>query len=193
LTRGWDGLIDDLRVYNRLLSDGEVQALAVIAAPNLGPTVSAGTNQTVILPATANLNGTAIGNGNPPGPVTVAWSEVSGPGAIAFANSNALATTASFSAAGDYQLQLAASDGQVTTLASVTITAITRPNLGVQLLPGAFQLSWPANDGNWQLQYQTNSLGTNWQNIPGTITNPFVAPIDPTAGSVFYRLLFMNN
>jgi hyaluronate lyase len=193
LTRGWDGLIDDLRIYNRLLSDAEVQALALIAAPNLAPTVNAGTNQTVILPAPANLNGTATGHGNPPGPVTLAWSEASGPGTIAFANSNALATTASFSAAGNYQLQLAADDGQVTTLASVTVTAITPPNLGVLPLSGAFQLSWPANDGNWQLQYQTNSLGTNWQNIPGTITNPFVAPIDPAAGSVFYRLLLMNN
>ncbi len=193
LTRGWDGLIDDLRIYNRLLSDAEVQALAVVAAPNLAATVSAGTNQTVIWPAAANLSGTATGDGNPPGPVTVVWSEVSGPGTIAFANSNALATTASFSTAGNYQLQLAANDGQVTTVARVAVAAITQPNISVQLLPGAFQLSWPANDGNWQLQYQTNSLGTNWENIPGTVTNPFVAPVNPAAGSVFYRLLLMNN
>jgi hyaluronate lyase len=195
LTRGWDGLIDDLRIYNRLLSDAEVQSLAGVAAPNFAPTVSAGANQTVLWPAAANLNGTVTddGNPNPPGAVTVTWSEVSGPGTITFASSNALATTANFSAAGNYQLQLAANDGQVTTVSSVTVAAIIQPNLSFQLLSGALQLSWPASNGNWQLQSQTNLSATNWQNLPGTITNPFVAPIDPAAGSVFYRLLLMTN
>ena len=131
------------------------------------------------------------------GAVAITWSAVSGPGTITFGNSNALATTASFSVAGNYQLQLAANDGQVTTIGSVTVTAITRPNLSFQLLPGALQLAWPVNAGNWQLQYQTNlptgGLGTNWQNFPGPVTNPFVAPVDPTAGSVFYRLLWLGN
>jgi hyaluronate lyase len=198
LTRGWDGLIDDLRIYNRLLSDAEVQSLAG-TPPNFAPTVSAGTNLTVLWPAAANLNGNVAddGNPNPPGAVTATWSEVSGPGTVTFADSNVLATTASFSTAGSYQLQLAADDGQVTTAGSVTVAAITRPNLSFQLQPGAFQLSWPSDDGNWQLQYQTNSpgtgLGTNWQNLPGTTTNPFVAPVDPAAGSVFYRLLWLTN
>ena len=194
LTRGWDGLIDDLRIYNRLLSDAEVQSLANVP-PNLAPTVNAGTNQTILWPADANLNGTVTddGNPNPPGTVTVTWSEVSGPGTVTFANSNSVTTTANFSIAGNYHLQLAANDGQVTTISSVMVTAITPPNISFQLLSGALQFSWPTNDGNWQLQYQTNSLGTNWQNLPGPITNPFVAPIDPAAGSVFYRLLLMTN
>lgn len=193
LDRGWDGLIDDLRIYNRLLSDAEVQSLAMVAAPNLAPTVSAGVNQTVIWPATINLNGAVTDEGNPPGPTTVTWSEVSGPGMIAFANSNILATTASFSAAGNYQLQLAANDGQVTTVGSMLVAAITQPNLSFQLLPGALQLSWPPSYTNWQLQYQTNLSATGWQNLPGAITNPFVAPINPAAGSIFYRLLLLTN
>ena len=194
LTRGWDGLIDDLRIYNRLLSDAEVQSLAGTAIPsNFAPTVSAGTNQTIVWPATASLAGTVTDDGNPSGMVGATWSEVSGPGTVTFANSNAPVTTAGFSVAGSYQLQLAAYDGQVTTIDSVMVAVITRPNLSFQLLPGALQLSWPAGNGNWRLQYQTNSLGTNWQNLPGPITNPFVAPIDPADGSVFYRLLWMND
>lgn len=201
LTRGWDGLIDDLRIYNRLLNDIEVQSLAgeMAAPPNLAPTVSVGANQTVIWPAIVNLNGTVAddGNPNPPGAVMVTWSEVSGPGTITFANTNALTTTASFSAAGNYQLQLAASDGQVATVSSASVTAITPPNISFQLLSGAIQFSWPSNNGNWRLQYQTNlpatGLGTNWQNLPSMTTNPFVAPFNPAAGSVFYRLLLMTN
>ncbi len=198
LTRGWNGLIDDLRVYNRLLSDDEVQSLAGAAAPpNFAPMVSAGSNQAIVWPAVANLNGTVADDGNPAGAVVVTWSEISGPGTVTFASTNTLATTASFSVAGDYQLQLAANDGQITTVSSVMVTAIIRPNLSFQLLPGTLQLSWSANNGNWQLQYQTNStttgLGTNWQNLPGATTNPFVAPVDSASGSVFYRLILPNN
>jgi hypothetical protein len=199
LARGWDGLIDDLRIYNRLLSDAEVQTLATIGSQNLAPMVNAGASQAVVLPAAAALNGTVSDDGNPapPGAVTVAWSEVSGPGTVTFGNANAPATTANFSVTGSYQLQLSASDGQVTTVSTTTVTAITRPNLSIALLPGAFQLAWPTNDGNWQLQYQTNpittGLWTNWQTIPGTITNPFVAPIDPNAPTAFFRLLWLTN
>ena len=198
LTRGWDGLIDDLRIYNRLLSDGEVLSLAGAAAPpNFAPMVSAGPNQTIVWPAVASLNGTVVDDGNPSGAAVVTWSEVSGPGTVTFASFNALVTTASFSVAGNYQLQLAANDGQIIIVSSMTVVAVTRPNLSFQLLPDALQLSWPANNGNWQLQYQTNSittgLGTNWQNLPGAITNPFVAPIDPASGSVFYRLILPSN
>lgn len=192
LTRDWDGLIDDLRIYNRLLNDAEVQSLAVVP-PNLAPTVNAGANQTIIWPAAANLNGTVADDGNPSGAVTVTWSEISGPGTIIFANSNVVATTASFFVAGDYQLQLTADDGQVTTVSSTSVMAITPPNISFQLLPGAIQFSWPLNNGDWQLQYQTNLTETNWQNVPGPVTNPFVVPVDPAAGSVFYRLLLMTN
>jgi beta-galactosidase len=199
LARGWDGLIDDLRIYNRLLSDAEVQALASVGSQNLAPVVNAGANQTVVLPAAAALNGTVNDDGEPtpPGALSLAWSEVSGPGTVTFAAANAPATAANFSATGSYQLQLAANDGQVTTVSGLTLTVVTRPDLSFQLLPGAFQLSWPTNNGNWQLQYQTNpittGLWTNWQNVPGPLTNPFVAPIDPNAATAFYRLILMTN
>jgi beta-galactosidase len=198
LGRGWNGSIDDLRIYNRLLSDAEVGALALLAPPNLAPVVNAGASQTVIWPASANLNGSATDDGKPapPGAVTVAWSKVSGPGTVTFANSNALTTTVTFSAVGGYQLQLAANDGQVTTVSSLNMTVALPPNISIQHLSSALQLSWPTGGGNWQLQYQSNSpatgLSTNWQNMPGTITNPFLVPISPSAGSVFYRLFFTN-
>lgn len=197
LIRGWDGWIDDLRIYNRILSDAEMQTLAGVAAlPNLAPVVSAGANQTIAWPSLANLTGSVSDDNqpNPPSAVTLMWSKVSGPGAVVFANSNAMATAASFSALGDYQLQLTANDGQVTAVSSVTVTVVTRPNLSVQLLPGALQLSWPTNNGNWQLQYQTNSptvgLSGNWMPVPGSsgiATTNIV--IDPNQGAVFYRLI----
>ena len=194
LDRAWNGLIDDLRIYKRLLSDAEVQALASMPIANVAPAVSAGQDQTVDWPGAASLAGSVSDDGkpNPPGTVTTTWSEVSGPGTLTIANSNALATTAGFSAPGAYVLQLAVSDGQVQTVSAVTINAITRPILSVQLLSGALQLSWPG-DAAWRLQYQTNppdaGLGTNWVDVPGsTATNVMNLPIDPTVGNTFYRL-----
>ena len=72
---------------------------------------------------------------------------------ITFANSNALATTVSFSAVGSYQLQLAANDGQVTTVSSINVTVAAPPNISIQHLSSALQLSWPTGGGNWQLQF----------------------------------------
>jgi hypothetical protein len=196
--RGWGGPIDDLRLYNRLLSDSEVLVLASMPPTNLAPVVNAGVTQTVLWPAPASLSGSASDDGkpNPPGVLTTTWSEVSGPGAATFANSNTPATSVSFSAAGTYVLRLMADDGQVKTSSDITVIAATRPVIALQRLPGALQLSWPPSNGTWRLQTQTNplpiGLSSNWSFVPDPITNPYVVPIDPTVGSVFHRLIFTN-
>src|SRR2546427_12389551 len=85
--------------------------ITVNPPPNQAPTVSAGSNQTITLPASASLIGTAIDDGLPAGgTLTVTWSRFSGPGTVTFGNLNALSTTASFSLAGTYVLQLTATD-----------------------------------------------------------------------------------
>jgi beta-galactosidase len=197
LTRAWKGPVDDLRIYNRLLSDAEVQIVAT-PFPNLAPVVSAGAPQTVVWPAAANLNGTVTddGNPNPPGLVTLTWTQIAGPGTVTFVNSNAVATSATFSVGGTYVLRLIADDGQVATTSDTTVTVITRPLLAFQVLTNSLQLSWQTTGGNWRLQSQTNpvipGLGTNWSDVPGTVTNPFVVPLDPAVGSVWFRLLLGN-
>lgn len=89
---------------------------------NQAPVVSAGSAQTITLPATATLSGTATDDGLPNNTLTTAWSEISGPGAATFANAASLSTTASFPVAGSYVLKLTASDGALTSSATVTIT-----------------------------------------------------------------------
>jgi len=194
LTRAWSGDLSDLRVYNRILSGAEVRILASAASVNYAPSVSAGGNQTIIWPSAASLSGTLNNNGNP-ATVTTAWSKMSGPGAVAFGNAGALATTANFSAPGTYQLQLAANNGQAATVASLVVTAV-QPVISISQFSNAVQLSWPSNASNWMLQSQSNppaiGLGTNWMLIPGLVTNPFLVPIYSNAGSVFYRLKTTN-
>ncbi len=59
------------------------------------------------------LKATASDDGHPlvPGALTVAWTRVSGPGAVTFGNAATANTTAIFSADGAYVLRLTASDG----------------------------------------------------------------------------------
>jgi hypothetical protein len=65
-------------------------------------------DQEITLPNPAVLNGFVADDG----PVTTTWEKLSGPGTVTFDNPNAVDTTATFSAAGPYLLQLKADDGE---------------------------------------------------------------------------------
>jgi hypothetical protein len=52
-------------------------------------------------------------------------------------------------------------------------------------------LSWPADHTGWRLLTQTNSLTGSWRVVSGSqTTNKVSVPLDPNAGSVFYRLIY---
>src|SRR5205814_2289140 len=93
------------------------------SAVNQPATVNAGPNQTITLPASASLNGTAkIGRASCRERLKATWSKVSGPGTVTFVNVNTLTTTTSLTAAGTYVLRLAASDTALSSTANITIT-----------------------------------------------------------------------
>ncbi|HEX6921622.1 MAG TPA: hypothetical protein VF314_15500, partial [Actinomycetes bacterium] len=90
---------------------------------NSAPTVNAGPDQTITLPAGATLSGAASDDGLPTGStLTTTWSTVSGPGTVTFANPAAASTTATFSTSGSYVLRLTASDGTLSSSDDVTVT-----------------------------------------------------------------------
>ena len=94
-------------------------------ANNQPPAVSAGPDQTITLPATASLTGTASDDGKPSGTLTVAWSKFSGPGSVTFGAPGSLSTTAAFASAGTYVLRLTASDSLLSSSADVSVTALS--------------------------------------------------------------------
>jgi hypothetical protein len=95
---------------------------------NLPPTVLAGADQAIDMPAAASLAGIVGDDGLPPGGiVTSTWSMVSGPGTVTFADPHAAATTATFSAVGIYVLQLSATDGGLSATDDVTIVVNDAP------------------------------------------------------------------
>jgi uncharacterized repeat protein (TIGR01451 family) len=96
----------------------------IILTVNKAPVVNAGPDQTITLPDSAPLSGSATDDDipRPPGALTYTWSKVSGPGTVTFGNVHAATTTTSFSASGTYSLKLTASDSVFTGTDTVLVT-----------------------------------------------------------------------
>jgi uncharacterized protein YjiK len=119
--RGVDNNVDPSVVDGKLF---ELTAPALAGAVSTPPVVDAGPDQTVTLPAAIALGGRVSDDGapKPPGAVTATWSQVSGPGTVAFGNPRAPAGSATVAIAGVYTLRLTATDGEWTTVDDVTVT-----------------------------------------------------------------------
>ena len=166
-------------------------------APSTGPPVNnppfvdAGPNQTIALPASANLDGTVTDDGlpNPPGAVTSTWSKVSGPGTVTFGNVNAIDTTASFTAPGIYVLELAATDTELSSNDTVTITVNpvgtnqapsvnAGPDQSITLRASAALDGTVSDDG---LPGPLTTTWTKQSGPPGTVTFGNANAVDTTA------------
>jgi hypothetical protein len=87
--------------------------------------VDVGPDQTITLPDDAVLAGTVTDDGlPPPGVVRTIWSQLSGPGAVTFADASAVVTSARFSEFGTYVLRLRADDGELMASDEVTIVVL---------------------------------------------------------------------
>ena len=76
---------------------------------------------------------------------------------------------------------------------TLRVTSTIATNITAQATLGQVDLSWPTDHTGWRLQAQTNlprvGLTTNWVTVPGSPgTNHLVTAVDPSAGSVFFRL-----
>ena len=111
-------------------SDGALSSsddlLVTVHPVNQAPAVTAGADQTIDLPNSANLSGTASDDGYPLGSsLSVSWSKVSGDGNVLFASPTAAQTSASFSSSGIYVLRITATDGQLSASGELTVTVLS--------------------------------------------------------------------
>jgi hypothetical protein len=128
--------------------------------PNTGnrpPQVNAGTDQSVTasgFPVAINLNGSVTDDSlpNPPGFVTLTWSQVSGPGAVWFESSASPSTTVHLPGVGTYALRLTASDGELQTSSDLIVT-VTRTTSSVTLV---------AQGAIWKYRVTGVELPSNW-------------------------------
>jgi autotransporter-associated beta strand protein/T5SS/PEP-CTERM-associated repeat protein len=84
------------------------------------------------------------------------------------------------------------------TVKVVSVTTTTPPNITTSVTTDAggssLTIAWPADNMGYTLQVQSNpanvGLSTNWVDVAGSSsTNKVVVPINPAAGSTFYRLV----
>ncbi|MCC6161758.1 MAG: Ig-like domain-containing protein [Acidobacteria bacterium] len=172
------------------------RSISVVApsATNAAPTVNAGSDQAVTLPAAATLNGTANDDGLPAGStLALQWSQVSGPGTTTFGAPTSASTSATFSAAGTYVLRLTASDGELSANSTVTVTVTAAPpenaaptvDAGADqavTLPAAATLNGSANDDGLPAG---STLALQWSQVSGPGTTTFGAPTSASTSATF--------
>ncbi|MEK6280646.1 MAG: PKD domain-containing protein [Acidobacteriota bacterium] len=181
-------------------SDGAYTSFAevgVILTPqNQPPTANAGTDQSILLSQTAQLNGSAGDDGLATGTLTTTWSKVSGPGQVTFGNPNVTVTGAQFSTSGVYVLRLTANDSVLTASDDVTITVndnvapptaeITSPADGAELTEPTV-ITGSVSNGNWVLESSLNTedgadnqVWTVVSSGTGPVTNGSLGTLDTT-------------
>ncbi len=121
------GFIDGVLAYSNTVAVPWTLPPATTTASGGSGTLSVGISTTnpVTLPNLLQLTGTATDTSLPAGSSpSVAWSSVSGPGTVTFGNAQQTSTTAAFSTAGTYVLQLSASDAANSGSAQITIVVL---------------------------------------------------------------------
>jgi len=177
--------------------DGELtefDEVEITYKENSAPVVNAGTDATVGILDTTNLDGTVTDDGlpNPPAAVTTLWTKQSGPGTATFGNANAIDTSVTFSVTGTYVLRLTADDDEFSNYDEVTIEVVAGSlnsppvvNAGLDKI-----VTEPSNsvslDATVTDDGKPNPPGvvtTTWtkQSGPGTVTFGNIHNVDTTA------------
>ena len=177
--------------------DGELTStdtcVVTVQQPNQAPVVDAGPDVTTTVTSAAHLAGTVNDDGLPGGPLTIQWSQVSGPGQANFTSPTQPVTDVTFSAPGSYTLELSAFDGELwsTDTCVVTVLAVNQPpvvNAGPDLHTTITSLTKRlagnvADDG-----LPGGPLAVQWSQLSGPGLAIFTAPTQPVTDVVLVGL-----
>ena len=124
--RNFDGVLDEMRVYNRFITDEEARLLANDPDNNHAPVIEGPTNLIAKVGRPVALQSVAIDDGQPFGKaLTTGWSVVSGDAANAlFTDASVPGTTATFTKTGTYVIKLSASDSELQAAAFTLVTVL---------------------------------------------------------------------
>ncbi len=152
---GYDG--EDTFTYIAVVdveADQATVSITVEAILNQAPSVNAGQDQSLTLPSTLQLAGTASDDGLPssPGQVSYQWNMISGPGTVVFTSPGESNSEASFSLGGTYTLRLTASDGELQSSDDLQVTVLepigailTSPPTGTVIASSTVTFKWFGN------------------------------------------------
>ncbi|HSY17071.1 MAG TPA: Calx-beta domain-containing protein [Candidatus Acidoferrales bacterium] len=169
----WNGGIDDVRVFDQVLSAEEIQQMADYPVTNHAPVVDAGTDVSVQMGIPVTITGTVTDDGlpNPPAAVTNWWTYL-GTNDITITNPASLTNIFVFDTPGDYVFRLSAFDGQVTTFNDVTVTVLEPIFINIYASDGdASELGPDPGEFTVTRTGDTNSELTVYLTISGTASN----------------------
>jgi FtsP/CotA-like multicopper oxidase with cupredoxin domain len=135
---------------------------------NQAPVVSAGSDQTITLPASATLDGTMTDDGC--ATVSTTWTQESGPGTVTFGNANAVDTTVTFSTAGAYMLRLTAIDDAFTVYDEVQITVNPAPTNTTHIGDLDDTSTNPGNP-NWNARLRVTAHNNSHATVSGALVS----------------------
>ncbi|WNO08437.1 PKD domain-containing protein [Teredinibacter sp. KSP-S5-2] len=125
--------VDGSYVLRITASDTEFTAIDDITVtvnpepPNQPPVVSAGPDLGTSVNSATLLAGASVTDDGKVSPVTLTWSQVSGPGVATFTDASQIQATVTFPVTGDYVLQVTANDGEFTVSDDVAVTVSDQP------------------------------------------------------------------
>ena len=99
--------------------------------PNFPPSVASGVDRIGMVGRKLELTGELL-RAIDTSTTKVQWTKTLGPGKVVFANDAALATTATFSAVGDYVLKLTARKGKMSDSSTLAVRVVARPQLDIR-------------------------------------------------------------
>ncbi len=198
-------------VFRLTVWDGAVQSYDEVSvtanqSANNPPTVNAGTDQSVVFPASATLSG-SVSDDNSANPYRV-WTKTSGPGTVTFSSPSSNSPLATFSGVGVYVLRLTANDGFLESFDEVTVTVNSQTNTAPTASAGSdrsvtgstgpfvFTINNTASVYDDGLPNPPGSVTQTWTKVsgPGTVTfTPSNTTLRPTvslslAGTYVLRL-----
>lgn len=109
---GFEGVMDDVRIYHRALSRADLFGLAQGGSDRRTPGVYAGGDLVTALPsASLNFAGHATDDASSGATLVPTWKQLAGPAGVAFSNVHSLTPQLTFTTPGSYRFQLEVSDG----------------------------------------------------------------------------------
>jgi PKD repeat protein len=163
------------------------------AGSNKAPVVNAGVDQSVRMPAAANLSATASDDGLPAGSsMTHTWTKVSGPGTVTVGNASALITTANFSTAGTYVLRISTSDSALTSSDDLTVNVTANQAPVANFTSTSSGLTVQFTDSSTDADGSIASRSWNFGNgVTSTTSNPSHTYV--SAGTYTVSLVVTDN
>jgi RHS repeat-associated protein len=154
----------------------------ISATNNRPPVVNAGPPQTITLPQSAALAGSATDDGLPQRTLAIFWHKISGPASVAFADAASPVTTASFSAPGTYILRLSADDANLVSNSDTTVTVLAQNQAPVvsagpnQVVAANAPLTLNGSTSDDGLPNPPGTLTFNWSKLSGPGNAAFTTP-----------------